>query len=42
MTVAVLNTKISKVINKIQVVSDLVKKADYDAKRGRVLYCFWL
>ena len=32
MTTTILSTKISKVKNKISVVSDLVKKTDYDAK----------
>ena len=31
-TATVLNTKISKIKNKISVVSDLVKKTDYDDK----------
>ena len=36
MTTTVLNTKISEVKNKIQVVSDLVKKKDYTAKVSEI------
>ena len=36
MTAAVLNTKISKVMNEISVVNDSVNKTDYDAKISEI------